>query len=182
MQDFSQEISTWQPLFITLIGVGATLAGLLFVALSLHVGALHREEGTNLQRLAQHTFGDLVQILLVGMFFSVPLGPPAFYGISTLLIVVFGMPNLGTRILRAVRDKHHTQHRLYLFRRLGASVLGRIVLVLGAVGILRSHDNGRPWGELLFVFIGNVVLLIAVMSNAWFLLTQESGMKKKRPA
>lgn len=174
MQDFAHVIGAWQPFFITLAGVCATLAGLLFVALSLHAGALRDAGNANLRRLAQLTFGDLVQILFVGMFYSVPLAPASFYGMATLLIVALGIPDLGGKLLEALRDRQHSQHRLYIFRRLGAAVLGRTLLVVGAVGLLRQHDDAQLiWQDLLFVFSGSVALLIAAMRNAWFLLMRE---------
>lgn len=72
MQDFSRVLEAWAPFFTTLTLACATLAGLLFVALSLHAGALRSEENINLRRLSNHTFGDFVTIMFIGLFFIAP--------------------------------------------------------------------------------------------------------------
>jgi hypothetical protein len=176
METFSQQLGAWQPFFTTLAMLCATLAGLLFVALSLHAASLRGDSRANLRRLAQLSFGDFVQVLFIGTFFIVPLVKPEFFGIVTVMIVAVGMRELVGRFLEAWRDRAHAEHRSYIIRRMGLSLLGRLMLLSGGVGLLLWHDT-RPdlLQDLMFVFSGSVVLLIAALRNAWFLLIHELG-------
>jgi hypothetical protein len=173
---FSQQIGAWQPFFITLAGICATLAGLLFVALSLLAASLHDACSSGLKRLAQQTFGDFLQVLFVGLFFLVPLADARFFGITTLMITAVGLREMGPRFLEAWRDRAHSQHRAYIIRRFGLSLLARAMLTLGGAWLILQHDT-RPdvWEDLMLIFSGSTMLLIAAIRNAWYLLINEMG-------
>jgi hypothetical protein len=150
--------------------------GLLFVAFSLQTGILRDEGKTNLHRLAQHTFGDFVQVLFIGVFYMVPVPTASFFGIATVMIVVFGLPELARRFLQAWRDRSHSLHRSHIIRRLGLSFIGRGLLALGGLGLMLEHaDSGQIAQDLMLVFSGSVSLLISGLRNAWFLLLQEQS-------
>jgi MFS family permease len=172
---FQQHIAAWQPFFITLAGIGATLAGLLFVAISLHPANKHEEAKINLRRLAEHTFADLVQVLFLSMFFIAPGQLPSFYASSIILTVAMGMLGPAKRLLEAWRDRDHTIHREHFIRRMRMSVMGRGFVFLGAVMLFIYHDTGADVEkDMILVFSGSLVLLIAAMRNAWFLILQET--------
>ncbi|HEX7964405.1 MAG TPA: hypothetical protein VF651_01700 [Gammaproteobacteria bacterium] len=176
MEGFSQQIGAWIPFFTTLAVLCATLAGLLFVALSLHVGVLKAEGGVNLRRLAQQTFGDFVQVLFIGTFFIVPFDKPQFFGLAALMIVVAGLKESGGRFWQAWSDRNHPEHRAYFMRRFAMSLLGRALLAGGGAGLLFGVVGGvQARQDLLFIFSGSVVLMIAALRNAWFLLVHELG-------
>ena len=172
MQDFSQTIAAWQPFFITLAGICATLAGLLFVAVSLHPDRSHEAGRTHLKNLAHHTFADFVQVLFVGVFFSVPLEKASFYGVSTVLIVIIGLRQLATRAVQTWQSSHDEPFRGHFLKRLGLSILGRAFLLTGASLLLFGPpDHGQD--DMTFIFSGTLVLLMAGLRNAWFLLLRE---------
>lgn len=174
MQEFYRQLATWQPFFIGLAAICATLLGLLFVALSLHEREPDQESKTNLRRLAQHTFADFVQVLFVGLFFSVPEMTPGFFGVATVLIVGFGLRQIGARLLEAWRDRAHALHRRHLMRRLALSLLGRALLLAGALTMfLAKPDTDMIRQSLLLVFSGSEVLLMSALRNAWFLFTEQ---------
>jgi hypothetical protein len=176
METFSQQMGAWIPFFTTLAVLCATLAGLLFVALSLHVAVLKAEGGVNLRRLAQQTFGDFVQVLFIGTFFIVPLPNAGFFGVAALLIVVLGLKESAGRVWQAWRDRGHAAHRGYFIRRFAMSLIGRALLVAGGLGLLLNADSTAALRQdLLFVFSGSMALMIAALRNAWFLLVHELG-------
>ncbi|HEY1771999.1 MAG TPA: hypothetical protein VGH91_02275 [Gammaproteobacteria bacterium] len=176
MDVFAQHIAAWQPFFITLAGMAATLAGLLFVAISLHPANKHEETKLNLRRLAEHTFADLVLALFLGVFFIVPGQAPSFYSVAIVLVVAFGLREPVRRLWEAWRDRAHDSHREHYIRRLGLSMVGRGLLCWGGVTLFLYHDTGHAIeNDMGYIFSGSVVLLIAAMRNAWFLLLQEAG-------
>ena len=125
MDVFSQAIVAWQPFFNTLAEVCATLAGLLFVAISLHPANKDAGAKTNLRRLAEHTFSDLLQVLFVGIFFSVPGQAPSFYAACAVAIVASGLRDPLRRLWETWRDRANATHRDHFIRRVGLSLLGR---------------------------------------------------------
>ena len=175
MDDFLKQLQAWQPFFITLAGVSATLAGLLFVAVSLHPARQDEGARTNLRRLAEHTFADLVQVLFIGVFFAVPGQPPGFYGFSMVAITGMGLREPLRRLLETWRDRDHVTHRRHFINRLGLSLLGRALLCVGGISLIFSHATAaQVESAMSYVFSGSVVLLIAAMRNAWFLILQEA--------
>src|ERR1700742_4822177 len=133
LEAFDQHIVAWQPFFITLAGIGATLAGLLFVAISLHPANKNEEAKVNLRRLAEQAFADLVQVLFLGLCFIVPAQSPSFYSFATILTVALWMQDPVRRMWEAWRDRDHTTHRGHYLRRLRLSLLGRGLLFVGGV-------------------------------------------------
>lgn len=175
MENYTQQFGIWQPYFTTLTVVCATLAGLLFVALSLHAGALRKEENSNLRRLAQHTFSGFVQILFIGLFFIVPDAPPAFFAIAILIVVVIGFRHVLERFVQTFRDHGSALHRGYFFKRLWLSLLADILLLNGAVGLLLHTAPHSIYNDMLFIFSGATALMVGAMNNSWYLLAHELG-------
>jgi|HubBroStandDraft_5_1064220.scaffolds.fasta_scaffold31747_2 hypothetical protein len=176
MLDFAKELAAWQPLFTTEAAVCATLAGLLFVALSLHAGSLRDAENTNLRRLGEHTFADFILVLFVALFFLVPSATPRVLSEILFLIVAVGSKPFLRVFAQALHDHEARLHRQYLLKRLGLSLLARALLLAGAVSLFLAHDEHvEIMQDLMFVFSGTTVLLIAATRNAWFLLVHELG-------
>lgn len=176
MDAFTQQMGAWQTFFITLAGMGTTLAGLLFVAISLHPANQDEAAKTNLRRLADHTFADLVQVLFIGVCFAAPGQPPAFYAMVSVAIVVAGTRDPALRLWEAWHDRNQSIHRRHFIRRVGLSLLGRALLCIGGV-TLYLHNSTGPEVEqaMMLMFSGSLVLLIAGMRNAWYLILQEAA-------
>lgn len=176
MDAFTQHMAAWQPFFITVATVCATLAGLLFVAISLHPANRDEAGKINLRRLAEHTFSDFLLVLFIGLFFSVPGEPPQFYALATVVIVAAGIREPAQRVLEAWRDRGHATHRMYFLRRVGPSLLGRVLLLIGSASLyLHRADGTQVEQDMLWFFSGSLVPLIAAMRNAWFLILQEAA-------
>jgi hypothetical protein len=173
---FTQTFAAWQTFFITLAGIGATLAGLLFVAISLHPANQDEGAKTNLRRLAEHTFADLVQVLFIGVCFAAPGEMPVFYAIASLAIVSLGSRDPARRLWEALNDRAHSTHREHFIRRVGLSLLGRGLLLIGGIMLYFQHSTGaQVEGDMMWFFSGSLILLISAMRNAWFLVLQEAA-------
>ena len=161
--------------FTTLTLAGATLAGLLFVALSLHVSALRREENLNLRHLAQHTFGNFVTILFIGLFFIVPSAGADFYAIATLITVAFGLTYMVRRFLMVAREHDNLLYRKYYLRHTVLSFVSYLLMLLGGVGLLVAPNAPGIYYGVLSVFVGVAMMLVSTMRNSWYLLAHELG-------
>ena len=173
MHNFSGDLGQWLPFFTTLTVACATLAGLLFVALSLHASILRSEENINLRRLSTHTFGDFVTIMFIGLFFIAPWPVQTYAAIGALITVIIAFVHTGQRALELLREHGTIEHRKYLMARLRLTVLALLLLLIGAVSLLLPLIvNGFNAG-MLFIFGGSVILLVSAMKNTWYLLAHE---------
>lgn len=175
MHNVNEVFVAWLPFFTTLTVAGATLAGLLFVALSLHVSALRREENVNLRHLAQHTFGNFVSVLFVGLFFIVPAAGTVFYGITAIVTVTFGLSYMINRFFSVLRERDNPLYRRYYLRHTLWSFVAYLLILLGGIGLLLVHDAQSVYYAVLMVFIGAAMMLMWAMRNSWYLLAHELG-------
>jgi len=73
IEDFTAAIAGWQ-IFYTVAGSAAfTLAGLVFVALSINIGivALANEQG-DLMQFARQTLGNFLALMIISLVFLIP--------------------------------------------------------------------------------------------------------------
>lgn len=174
MQNFSQVLEGWTAFFTTLTLACATLAGLLFVALSLHAGALRNEENVNLRRLSNHTFGDFVTIMFIGLFFIAPWVNPAWPAIGALITTIIALAYTGRDTWEIVHVHDNHEHRKYLRGHLRLRILALLLILVGAIELWGSFIvlNGKNPG-LTLIFAGSVILLVSAMKSTWYLLAHE---------
>ena len=90
--DFTAAIAAWHD-FYNLTGSAAfTLAGLVFVAVSINIGmfALAGEQG-DLVQFARQTLGNFLALMLISLIFMIPGQDPYGTGIPLLFIGVIMM-------------------------------------------------------------------------------------------
>lgn len=176
MDSSANVFNAWQTYFMTLSAVCATLAGLLFVALSLHAASLSKPENANLRHLAQLTFGNFISILFIGMFYIVPYAGLVFYGMATVVTVGFGATYLFARLRKVMKDEANRPFRDYLLKRSVMGLVAYAVMLLGGVGMLLNPVNVTTvYYLVLAVFIGVTTMLMSAMRNSWYLLAHELG-------
>ena len=87
MNEFTQMLQSWQSFYATIASASATLAGLLFVSLSLNRSRLDEQA----QRFARTTFANLVNVLVLALIFLIPHQEPTAL---SLALLVFGCINV----------------------------------------------------------------------------------------
>ena len=161
---YAEVVETWHDFYVTAGAAAATLVGLLFVGISLHIRLV--AEHPEVRGLARVTLADFFVVLLVSLGMLAPLGE---IGAATWLIVV-GLTTLrfiAPPALDAVTHKHHQAvgSRL-LLARFGASALCCIGIT--ATGLLFSA--GRFNDALAVLVIFTLLLLVVAVRNTWDLL------------
>jgi hypothetical protein len=156
-------IQRWHDFYVVAGTAAATLVGLLFVGLSLHLRAvLSRSEVRSLARVTLANFGLL---LIVSLFMVIPEGQSAA---STQLLVsgLFSLAVITPSLVAAGRSKTRTLRPYKLVIRVGASALGYVgVVVAGALLGTGSDDTALSW------LVAVVILLLFVsLRNSWDLL------------
>jgi hypothetical protein len=153
----------WHDFYVVAGTAAATLVGLLFVGLSLHLRAvLSRSEVRSLARVTLANFG---LILFVSLFMVIPQGSsatsPDLIGSGVLSLVV-----IGPSLIAAGRSRTRTLRPYQLVLRFGSSALGyAAVIVAGA--LLGRGSEAAAFNWLVVVII---VLLFVSLRNSWDLL------------
>ena len=141
----------------------ATLVGLLFVGLSLHLRAvLSRSEVRSLARVTLANFGLL---LFVSLFMVIPQGLSTA---STELLVSgsLSLALITPSLVAALRSKTRTLRLYKLLLRVASSAVGYVgVIIAGALIGRGSYGAALSW--LVAV---TVVLLFVSLRNSWDLL------------
>jgi hypothetical protein len=104
LEAFTAILRDWQSFYTTVAQSSVTLAGLLFVSLSLHRDLIMRSENARLLRLARGSFEDFLTVLMLGLVFLVPHQVPM--GLAVALFVLG-----GSRGYEIVRQSIHTRKK-----------------------------------------------------------------------
>jgi hypothetical protein len=164
----------WHDFYIVAGTAAATLVGLLFVGLSLHLRAvLSRSEVRSLARVTLANFGLL---LFVSLFVVTPEGPSA---VSPQLLGsgVFSLIVIAPSLVAAGRSKTRTLRLFRLAFRFGLSALAYVgVIIAGAMLGGGDYDAGFSW--LVAV---TVVMLVVSLRNSWDLLVSVGAATLDEP-
>jgi hypothetical protein len=151
-------VQEWQPLFIALAGASSALAGLVFVAMSLHPQPILVNTLTR-SRAFVAAFGYLIGVALA----LIMLLPARTEPVGSLLLIGLGAGGSVLVIYREIRVRHAGLS-------VPRTVLGDILLLTpiaaGAVGLLQPHSEA----PFLVVAIAIGVGLFVLFSQSWALV------------
>ncbi len=159
---------------MTVAAIAATLAGLMFVALTLHAQAFKNPANANLRRVVEPTFTDFYLVILAGLFLIVPAN---FLLPGAILLLAFdgiGLVRFFPEFFNVIFSGRamDTEHRGYAITRLSVSLTGRLLLAAASVGLFLPSAIQRLSVEIGF-FAGTIMLLANATRSAWFLLVHE---------
>lgn len=161
----SVDLGPWQGFYTALAATSATLAGLLFVALSFNLELLGRAEHEHTYRTASQAFATFLYVLLIAL---VLLMPHATRVELVVTLTVVGLVGLGGAISLGWQTRHGASpglHRRAALRWLAWSGSVFLALLVAAVGVTRHW----PW-VLHWVGLVLIVLLFAAVQRCWYLL------------
>jgi len=155
---------SWQPLYLTAGAAAATLVGLLFVGLSLHIRVVVAQP--DVRSLARVTLTEFFVVLLVALALLQPTdsGPQVGYwlvGIAVVSVVLIIRP-----VLTGVRTRGGRIGFWTLVARFGVSAL--TFLGFATAGVLFVGGNATAALDLLLPVL--VLALVVAVRNTWDLL------------
>jgi hypothetical protein len=171
--DFVELIDRWHEFYLLTGTAAVTLAGLLFVALSIHIDQLVDDSRTHLLSLSRHTLSSFILVLAVSLAFLTPGLRPRILGIELISFgVVFGA--IGLRQLR--RPSSGQDPRLtydHMKNRFRMPLVGYLlVIVVGVAMLLRIY-------EFLYWMVAAMCLLLGnAAGTSWELLVKVAAAKK----
>jgi hypothetical protein len=156
-------VAGWHD-FYTIAGTAAaTLVGLLFVGLSLHLRAvLSRSEVRSLARVTLTNFGLL---LLLSLFLSIPQDA-ASASVELLVSGCFSLVASTPSLAAAARSRTRTLGLLQLLMRFGISTLSYAGVIVAGV-LLSIGSYSQALNALVAV---SVALFTISLRNSWDLL------------
>jgi hypothetical protein len=166
VDSLSPALERWHDFYLLTGTAAATLLGLLFVALSLHLDIVVREDAPHLRLLAREAFYSFVFVLLLSLLLLVPdnharpMGVElAAMGAIRLVLLLVAMRGAGASI-------GHGFTRRHVRRRLLPAVAAAALLIVAGVTILRHDvDDG-----LATIVTTCLLLLVTATAIAWDLI------------
>lgn len=162
---FAQFVKEWHEFYSLLGGTSGTLVGLLFVALSINIDTLNREEYAQFRHLAQQTFANFIFLMLLSLAFLIPHAAPARLSINLTVLSTF-IVAVTMRIWRSQRGlKIENNLHKQIARTPAMSLIAYFVMLLAAVNVARGNEQS------LYIIVAVVALMLATAArNAWVLL------------
>jgi len=162
--EFTQALKDWQLFFSTVALASVTLAGLLFVSLSLRFDRIRSETFTGTMKLAQQSFSDFLYVLMLGLIFLVP--HPVPFGLAVALFVM-GIARAAGLIRQIIKKDSgsQVQQKRRIFRKSVLSALTALGLIVVAVQIMRGDMN-----SIVILVLVVAALLTTASWNAWLIL------------
>jgi hypothetical protein len=158
-------LASWHDFYLTMGTASASLIGLLFVALSLHIDAITGDARDDLRAFADQAFSSFTIVLLIAVFFLIPDDGAETLGSLYIVLSFFA----AYRMLRRAPAVWRSRAR----GRPGEATIWRFVLPTAAVvglfavglGLLLGQRSALYW--LVAVIIG---LLMSAARSSWDLL------------
>jgi len=170
---FVEWLERWHEFYLMAGTAAVTLAGLLFVALSLHLDRFVEKSHEHLLALARVTLLSFTFVLFASLAM---LMPPINKHQTALMIGAVSLGGLAFsfRVTRAAR--HHDEagfSRGQMRRRLVPALVGYVMMLLTAVGLYL----GIP--ESLYFMVGGTCMILGnAAGTSWDLLVQIAKQRR----
>jgi modulator of FtsH protease len=157
-------MARWEAFFAAQLAAAATLAGLLFVGVSLNLAKIL--DNPSLPRRALSGFYLLLANLIVASLMLIPDQPPLASGLEILLIglALWGM--VSRLDVVAIR-RSAAEYRRYFVNHLLMFQLAVIPYLVGGVMVVAGVHGGLYW-----VAAAMVISLFVASTEAWVLLVE----------
>ncbi len=164
---YTAEVAGWHDFYILAGTASATLVGLLFVGLSLHLQIVVTT--SEVRSLARVTLANFGTVLFVTIFMVIPQGSSSA-GLQLIGAGIVSFVVAGPSLLGAVRSRDWSfdmsvTQRVRVALRFGVSGLSYLAVI--ASGILLLASISLAFTVLL---VAIVVLLVISLRNTWDLL------------
>jgi len=171
---FQAFLETWHDFYLLTGTAAATLAGLLFIALSLHMEVLVQDPYRSMLVVARATLTSFVTVLIVSMMLLVPHPAIRPTGLALILFVVlFGGLTL-TEMRGAMKHDHADFPRRTVSRRVLIPLIGYGLMAMVGVGFLQRRY------AMAYAMVSAMSLLLANAAWAsWDLLVRVSRVKER---
>jgi len=165
----------WHEFFLMAGTAAVTLAGLLFVAISIHVDALVHESRQHLLALSRLILVSYMGVLVLSLMMLVPLLPMKLLGVELIAVAI---PLLAWTV-RLGREKHLMEHADFssavLRRRSVIPLLAYLLILLTGILMLTLRVP-----EFFYWIVGAVCTLLGnAVGASWDLLVRTAKTRRQ---
>ena len=174
---FAEWLGHWHEFYLMAGTAAVTLAGLLFVALSMHLDRLVEESHEHLLALARVTLLSYTMVLFASMYMLIP---PSSRRQTAIMLSVMSVVGLMTtaRLMRSAR--HHDEagfSRGQVRKRMLFPAIGYVMMLLTGISV----GLGIP--EMLYMMVGSTCMILGnAAGTSWELLVQIARQRRKTHA
>jgi hypothetical protein len=176
MDGFARVIEQWHDFYLMAGTAGATLIGLLFVSVSLHLDLITDPTATAVLASARRAFISFIIIVLIALLFLVPAQSARGLGLPLVLVSLFDLART-MRYLNLLRREHaHLSDLLgpASVLRIGLGLASSLGLLAVSLTILSGTTEYLSW---LVGVLG--ILLGGAAENCWSLLMNLAVAKRR---
>ncbi len=167
-------LASWQPVYLTAGAASATLVGLLFVGLSLHIRVVVAHP--DVRALARVTLTQFFVVLLVALVVLQPTDSSAQIGDWLIGISIVSGILIVRPVAEGIRSERGRIGRWTLVARFGVSALS--FLGFAAAGALFIGGTATNALDLLLPMV--VLALVVAVRNTWDLLVTVAERSEAR--
>ena len=158
-------MQAWTQFYAVIGAAAAALLGLLFVSVSMHVGATLGAGRHNSKLLAEQAFSNYVTVIMVSLLALIPQMTTKSYGFLVLCLTVVSSAWVLVRLYLTITQPASRESRLLALRRHFSSLLGFGMMLTAAVRMVMNYGNA-----LNLFATATIVLLVSATMVSWELL------------
>jgi len=161
----------WTTMYGWVAGAASTLAGLLFVALTVNLPRI-LPDAAHVAR-ARESLGGLLSLLVVAMLVLIPHQPDVVLG-GELLCLAVGLTAVSVVLQgQTIRRLHPGRRNLWMLRMLPVN-LGTAAIAVTAISLILQRGGGLYW-------LAATVLVYFLRSslNAWTLVVEAAAVTSR---
>ncbi len=179
--DFSQTLEHWQNFYLLAGGASATLVGLLFIAVSLHIDLFSDDSELRVREVAEQTLISFFIVLITALVLNSASPSPAGVGLPVLILGIFNIARAISSIIHRIQAAMQHLHGL---RDVGRYLLWMLLLPTASlimIGVALTLLNGDT-SKLYWLIWAVIITLISATTNAWNMMIQLAVYKHRRAA
>ena len=170
---FTEQVEQWHEFYLMAGTAAVTLAGLLFVALSLHLDLLVEAGHEHLLGLSRATLTTFVSVLVVSLLMLVPAMSARMTGILITVAALAGLISSAYFSRHMSKQSGGAMSAQQLRRRTTMPLIAYLLMLSAGVGVFM----GIP--EMLFNMTGGICMILGnAAGTSWELLVRVAQHKK----
>lgn len=179
---FTETLESWENFYMLTGTAAATLVGLVFVSVSLHIDFIaSTKKDSDMNTIASQIFGNFLIILSFAFIFMVPSDTPLGIGVPLLILGLWKLAGTGRLWLKFARtrssDRQSFTSNQIIWELLIPNTVCYMVVSFLAIEIMQGDAHNLEWMVMVIIW-----LTISATKNAWNLMLRVAEMKKAKEA
>ena len=173
---FAETIDSWHDFYMLAGAASATLVGLIFVAVTLHIDVIaEAKKSSDVRMLVEQIFINFILILCFSFIFVVPSDSPNGIGYPLLILGMIEIAHtavLWLRFLRMRGGDRIFKSTMILRRILLPNTICYMALIIIGADVLQGGTRYLGWMVMVIVW-----LIISATQSTWDLMLRIAEMK-----